>query len=135
MVSIYAIIYNGGDVMGDLGNKEAFAKNLRRQISMSDKTRYQICKDTGIKYSTMSDWLNADTYPRFSRIEKLAAYFGITPEALVGVDVPISMETLGHMLAEADDHDLAMVEKYLGMEKKNKNIVDALINSIIKERG
>lgn len=121
--------------MGDLGNKEAFAKNLRRQISMSDKTRYQICKDTGIKYSTMSDWLNADTYPRFSRIEKLAAYFGITPEALVGADVPISMETLGHMLAEADDHDLAMVEKYLGMEKKDKNIVDALINSIIKERG
>lgn len=103
-----------------LGNKEAFAKNLRRQIEMSDKTRYQICKDTGISYSTMSDWLNADTYPRFSRIKTLADYFGITTEELVGV-------TNTSILTEQDEEVLA---GYMQLSSQDKKIVSELINRL-----
>ena len=46
MVSIYAIIYNGGDVMGDLGNKEAFANLVN--ISKSALEGKTIKKETKV---------------------------------------------------------------------------------------
>ena len=66
--------------MSGLGNKEIMAKNIRHYMELKGKDRNQICKDLGFKYTTFTDWINGNTYPR---IDKMANYFGITKADLV----------------------------------------------------
>lgn len=66
-----------------LGNKEIFAKNLRKYISMSGKDRKEIAIDLGFPYSTLTDWMNANKYPRINNIEKMADYFGVSKSDLI----------------------------------------------------
>lgn len=69
--------------MGDLGNKEIFAKNLNYYLTINKKTRADACKDLEIPYSTFTDWCNANIYPRIDKIELLANYFDIKKSDLV----------------------------------------------------
>lgn len=69
--------------MSDLGNKRIMADNIMRFMRLHDKTRRQICNDLNISYTTFTDWVNANTYPRIDKIELLANYFGIEKSDLV----------------------------------------------------
>lgn len=60
--------------MGDLENKEIFAKNLKCYMQYYKKDRNKICEDLNVPASTHSDWLNAKKYPRIDKIEMLANY-------------------------------------------------------------
>ena len=77
--------------MSSLGNKDIMAKNIKRLMDLKRKDRNEICKDLGIAYTTFTDWINAKTYPRIDKIEKMANYFGVTKADLVeepAQDVP-----------------------------------------------
>lgn len=67
----------------DLGNKEVMAYNIRKYMDRLGKSRNDICKDLGIKYTTFTDWINAKTYPRIDKIEMMANYFNVTKSDLV----------------------------------------------------
>lgn len=69
--------------MGDIGNKNILAKNLQYYMNLHDKSRNQVCNDLGLKYSTFSEWLSANKYPRIDKIEMLANYFGIQKSDLI----------------------------------------------------
>lgn len=64
-------------------NKDILAKNLRKYISMSGKDRKEIARALNIPYSTLTDWVNANKYPRIDSIEKMAAYFGVSKSDLI----------------------------------------------------
>ena len=66
-----------------LGNKEIMAKNIRRYMDSQGKSRNEICEDLGFAYTTFSDWINGNKYPRIDKIEMLANYFGISKSDLV----------------------------------------------------
>jgi len=68
---------------GSLDNKEIMSNNLRFYISLSGKKRKKIASDLGVSYSTLTDWINGNTYPRIDKIEMLANYFGIRKSNLV----------------------------------------------------
>lgn len=77
--------------MSDLGNKLVFASNLKRYMKKFNIDRYQLCDALGFKYSTVSEWLAANKYPRIDKIEKMANYFGIQKSDLIEkYDVKIS---------------------------------------------
>ncbi len=76
-------LFIGGDFMGGLGNKETMAKNIQYYLDLHDKTRNEICNDLSIKYSTFTDWVNGNTYPRIDKIERMANYFNIQKSDLV----------------------------------------------------
>ena len=69
--------------MSDLGNKEIMAKNIKYYMDLHGKTRNEICEALGVKYTTFSDWVNGNSYPRIDKIELLANYFGIEKSDLV----------------------------------------------------
>lgn len=69
--------------MSDLGNKEIFAKNLKYYMTINSKTRNDVCKDLGFKYTTFTDWYNGNIYPRIDKIEMLANYFRIEKSDLI----------------------------------------------------
>jgi len=64
-------------------NKETLAHNLKRLMEESGKSRTDICKALNIKYTTLTDWLNAKTYPRIDALQLLANYFQVSKADLV----------------------------------------------------
>ena len=59
---------------GTLGNKEIMAKNIRRLMDEKGVSRRELCNLLGFKYSTVTDWLNAEKYPRIDKIEMMANF-------------------------------------------------------------
>lgn len=67
----------------NLGNKRTLARNLKRLMEENGKSRTDICKALDIKYTTLTDWLNAKTYPRIDALQLLANYFKVSKADLV----------------------------------------------------
>ena len=85
--------------MSDLGNKTIFANNLQYFMRIKGVERQDVCTALGFKYSTFSEWCNANKYPRIDKIEALAKYFEIEKSDLIekrklnprssGVKIPV----------------------------------------------
>lgn len=69
--------------MSDLGNKEIMAKNIQYYMDKYGKTRQDMCEILGVKYTTFTDWVKGNSYPRIDKIELMANYFGISKSDLV----------------------------------------------------
>ena len=69
--------------MSELGNKKIMANNIRRYMEMKGISRKEFCQRLGFKYSTVTDWLNAEKYPRIDKIELMANFFNISKADLV----------------------------------------------------
>ena len=83
-----------------LGNKEIFAKNLKRYIEQSGKDRRDLADTWGFKYSTVSEWLNAKKYPRIDKIQIMADYFGIAMSDLIEEKLTAEIENDNEILAD-----------------------------------
>lgn len=55
---------------------EKFAELLEK----TNKTAYQVSKDTGIAQSVLSDWKNGRSKPKTEKLKILANYFGVSIE-------------------------------------------------------
>lgn len=69
--------------MSGLGNKEIMANNIQYYMDMYQKTRQDMCDALGVKYTTFTDWVKGNSYPRIDKIELMANYFGISKADLV----------------------------------------------------
>ncbi len=69
--------------MNDLGNKEIMSTNIQYYMDKYEKTRQDMCEALGVKYTTFTDWVKGNTYPRIDKIELMANYFGIEKSDLV----------------------------------------------------
>lgn len=69
--------------MSGLGNKEIMAANIQHYMDENNLTRQDLCQAIGVKYTTLTDWLKANTYPRIDKIELMANFFGISKADLV----------------------------------------------------
>lgn len=67
----------------NLGNREVMAQNIQYYMDLNNKERRDVCRDLGIRYTTLTDWIKGNTYPRIDKIELLAHYFNITKADLV----------------------------------------------------
>lgn len=52
-------------------------------MKLKGKTRQQVCNSIGVKYTTFTDWVKGNAYPRIDKIELMADYFGISKSDLV----------------------------------------------------
>ena len=69
--------------MSSIGNKQVLANNLNNLMNTKGVDRNDLCKALNLKYSTVSEWLSANKYPRIDKIELLANYFGVQKSALI----------------------------------------------------
>jgi repressor LexA len=91
--------------MSALGNKEIMAANIKHYLGVMGISRKEFCNRLGFKYSTVTDWLNAEKYPRIDKIETMANFFRINKSDLVEP----------HLLGYLDDPSHPM-RPYLGQE-------------------
>lgn len=78
--------------MSNIGNKETMSKNLKYYIEKSGKDRKTLAQIWGFPYSTVTDWINGNKYPRIDRIEVMAEYFGILKSDLIEERTPEQRE-------------------------------------------
>ena len=69
--------------MSNLGNKEIMAKNIKYYMDKHGKSRQDMCDALGVKYTTFTDWVKGNAYPRIDKIELMSNYFGISKSDLV----------------------------------------------------
>lgn len=58
-------------------------KKFQKLLNASDKTPYQVSKDTGISTATLSNWKNGNYNPKVDKLKILADYFGVTVDYFV----------------------------------------------------
>lgn len=69
--------------MSDLSIREIFPKKLMYYMSENNKSRNDLVRDLGFKYSTVRDWEKGLTVPRMDKVEMLANYFHCTTADLL----------------------------------------------------
>lgn len=106
--------------MSGLGNKQIMAKNIKFYMDKTGKDRNQICDDLGFKYSTFTDWVNGNKYPRIDKIEMLANYFGIQKSDLIE-----EKDTISPALPPLTAKDERNIQKRL----------EALLNDLAPDNG
>jgi repressor LexA len=55
-------------------------KKFAGLLAKTNKTAYQVSKDTGVPQSTLSDWKSGRSSPKVDKLKKLADYFGVPIE-------------------------------------------------------
>ena len=66
-----------------LENRSVMANNIKRYMKEQGKRRHEVCQALGVPYSTFSEWINANKYPRIDKIELMANYFGCEKSDLI----------------------------------------------------
>lgn len=69
--------------MSNLGNKKVMAKNIQYYMNLHHKSRTEMCEALGVKYTTFTDWVKGNVYPRIDKIELMANYFEIEKSDLI----------------------------------------------------
>lgn len=115
--------------MNGLGNKKIMARNIQRLMDKAGKTRLQVCDDLGIKYTTFTDWINANTYPRIDKIELLAQYFGVSKADLVEEhSTETKLEKLTAKIKALQDG----MDRMLAAQNRRHSQIRALIGSTVE---
>lgn len=63
--------------------KDIFARNLKKQLILHNKSQSDIVNDLHITSSTVSDWVNAKKYPRMDKVQMIADYLHIYKSDLI----------------------------------------------------
>lgn len=63
--------------------KQIFSSNLLYIMHKKSITRTQLSDETGIPYTTITNWIKCETYPRTKALNKLANYLQCEPYELI----------------------------------------------------
>lgn len=61
-------------------------KNFKQLLEERNITAYRVGKDTGIAQSTLSDWKTGKSAPKVDKLQKIAAFFGISLDDFIRGD-------------------------------------------------
>lgn len=122
--------------MSNIGNKETMSKNLKYYIDRSGKDRKTLAEIWGFPYSTVTDWINGNKYPRIDRIEVMAEYFGILKSDLIEErteerrEMKKKNDTLSDIVLrlQTDDVFLSAVESLYKLDQKKLSSILNLLD-------
>lgn len=70
-------------------------------LKMNKTTVYRVSKATGIPGSTFTDWKNGRSCPKSDKLRKIADYFEVSLDLLLGTDSGKTSEIAGYMSVKA----------------------------------
>lgn len=74
--------------------RDVFIQNINRIMKEKNKSQKQISTDLKIPLSTVSSWVNGQSYPRVDKMQKLADYLNVSMRALTDKTDQISNEEI-----------------------------------------
>ena len=63
-----------------------FYDNFLKMCSAASVTPTQVARSIGVRQSTVSMWKKQGTTPKYETLQKLAAYFGVSIDTLIGIE-------------------------------------------------
>lgn len=96
---------------------EIFAKLLKEK----DVTPYQVSKATGVAQSSLSDWKNGRSKPKYEKMLAIADYFGVSVDYLLGNET--KEKTPAETDVTFDDFTYAMYGESQDLTEEDKNIL------------
>ena len=116
-------------------NRFALSKNLKNYIYKSGKDRGEVARELGISYSTLTDWVNGNKYPRINNIEKLASYFKVSKSDLIEdfEQIKKDNDTLATIIVKLRTNKELMdvVEKLMSLDKNKLESLSRLLDTFI----
>ena len=110
--------------MGDLENKEVFAKNLMYYLDLWGKEQKEVAEYVGVSRASFNDWVKGRNYPRIDKIEKLANYFGIKKADLIEerkeTTAQSKMDTIVSLLSTASPEQLEEIFRFIRFVLRDK---------------
>lgn len=76
-------------------NKAIFSDNLKRYLNKNGMTQSDLARKLGYPETTVSNWINANTYPRIDKIEEMSQFFGIRKSDLTEEFIPSNIYEIG----------------------------------------
>lgn len=107
----------------NFGNKEIFARNLKRYMKMMGRTQKDLAQAVKVSSGTASDWANARIYPRMDKIQEIADFLDISKSDLVE-DVNITKETVSN-------EDQRVLDLFHKVPKEKRELVLSMIRAAI----
>ena len=118
-----------------VANKDVLSKNLKKYISKSGKDRTVIAKELKLSYSTLTDWINGNKYPRINNIEKLANYFNVTKTDLIEdfEDIKKDNDALATIIVKLrmNKELFEVVEKLVSLDKAKLESLSRLLDTFV----
>lgn len=100
-----------------------FYNNYVKQCNNVGKSPSAVALDIGLSKTTVSGWKSGRTNPTDATAQKIAAYFGISVEELLGEisePAPVSATT-------PDPEDLALLAKYRTADENTRAAIRLLL--------
>ena len=118
-----------------VANKDVLSKNLKKYIAKSGKDRMQIAEELELSYSTLTDWINGNKYPRINNIEKLAVYFNVSKSELIEdfEEIKKDNDVLATIIVKLrmNKELLEVVEKLVSLDKAKLESLSRLLDTFI----
>jgi transcriptional regulator with XRE-family HTH domain len=86
VVVLYLKVYHSTKVFSILHLRKGdgiLYKKFQALLEKTDKTVYQISKETGISQTAFSNWKSGRSTPSLESLKKLSVYFGVAIEDLL----------------------------------------------------
>ena len=116
-------------------NKDVLSKNLKKYIAKSGKDRSEVCKELGLSYSTLTDWVNGKKYPRINNIEKLADYFDVSKSDLIEdfEEIKKDNDRLTSIIVKLRTNKelLDVVERLISLDKAKLESLSRLLDTFV----
>ena len=98
-------------------------------LNKHQTTAYQVAKATGISQNTFSDWKKGRSTPKIDKMQKIADYFGVSVDYLLGK--PVQKET-PPALTKKDERD---IERKLAETEDNMNRLNDIFSEVSAQVG
>lgn len=105
--------------------RDIFQENLKRIMKLRDKSQTDIAKALKIPLSTVSSWVNAQSYPRVDNMQKLADFLLVSMRSLTDED----QDTYNTESSEQEE----LVKKICSLNENDRKLVDNFIDSLLNK--
>ena len=97
----------------------------QKLLDMNGVKSADVARATGISNMTFSDWKKGKSTPKMDKIEKIAKYFGVTTDYMMGKKSEIPSVSM------ADDH-LELIKLYSSLSEADQKAIMQIMRSMNK---
>nr|DAE38114.1 MAG TPA: Repressor protein CI [Bacteriophage sp.]DAQ98101.1 MAG TPA: Repressor protein CI [Caudoviricetes sp.] len=97
----------------------------QKLLDMNGVKSADVARATGISNMTFSDWKNGKSTPKMDKIEKIAKYFGVTTDYMMGKKSEVPSASM------ADDH-LELIKLYSSLSEADQKAIMQIMRSMAK---
>lgn len=97
----------------------------QKLLDMNGVKSADVARATGISNMTFSDWKNGKSTPKMDKIEKIAKYFGVTTDYMMGKKSEVPSASM------ADDH-LELIKLYSSLSEADQKAIMQIMRSMNK---